>query len=266
MGLLENKIALITGCRGICQATEILFAREGADLAITYLHAKPTAENNVKKIRAMGRKAIAINADLRKIEDVKRVVKKTMEEFGRIDVLVNCAGIYTYISAEEVTEENFDLDMDTNVKATFFCCQEVAKAAMIPRKKGRIVNIASMAGFRAFPNLPVYDAAKAAIIQLTKDLAFGWAKYNITVNCISPGYVATERFLEAIKKGDVDGEAIKRQSPLNRLGNPEEIAEAIAWLASDKCPYITGANLVADGGYTIGIRFASLKDGEIVMW
>jgi len=266
MGLLENKVALITGCRGICQATELVFAREGADVALTWLRDIAPAKENLEKVRSMGRRAIAVEVDVRRVEDVRRMVRETLDEFGRIDILVNCAGVYTYVPAEEATEEQYDRDVDTNLKGTFFSCVEVAKAAMIPRRRGRIVNIASLAGILPQTKLGPYSVAKAGIIHMTKNLAMEWAKYGIAVNCVSPGFVATKPLLEAIGRGDVDGDAVTRACPMNRLAQPEEVAEAIAWMASDRCTYMTAANLLVDGGYTAGLRFTSLREGRILVW
>jgi NAD(P)-dependent dehydrogenase (short-subunit alcohol dehydrogenase family) len=256
MGLLEGKVALITGARGICQAIVQGLAREGADVAFTYLPDAPgdvvPTKENIEKVKFLGRKILSIEANLRKIDDVKRAVKKTLDEFGRIDVLVNCAGVYTYVTALETTDEIYHNDMDTCLKGTMLSCLEVAKAAMIPQKKGRIVNIASITGVLPQDNLFSYSIAKAGVIHLTKYLAREWAKYGIAVNSVSPGFTLTDPVKIAIEKGDLDGAAIARRTPMKRLAKPEEIAEAIAWLASDRCPFCTGANLVVDGGYTAG--------------
>ncbi|MFQ5763011.1 MAG: SDR family NAD(P)-dependent oxidoreductase [Candidatus Bathyarchaeia archaeon] len=246
----------MTGCRGICQATIILFAKEGAHIAFTFL---PNVEDdvaaskeNVEAIESMGRRAIPIGVDVRKIDNVRNMVKKALDAFGRVDVLVNCAGVYTYASALDTTEEIYDKDMDINVKGTLQCCQEVARSAMIPQKKGRIVNVASITGVLPQDNLLSYSVAKAGVIHLTRYLAREWAKYGISVNSVSPGFTLTKPVRIAIEKGDLDGEAIVEKCPMKRLAQPEEIAEAIAWLASDRSAYCTGANLVVDGGYTAG--------------
>jgi NAD(P)-dependent dehydrogenase (short-subunit alcohol dehydrogenase family) len=256
MSLLEGKVALITGARGICQAVVLGLAKEGADVAFTFMPDAPgdvtPTKENVEKVKSMGRKVVSIGADIRKIDEIRKVVKKTLDEFGRIDILVNCAGVYTYTSALDTTDEIYHKDMDTNLKGTMLCCQEVARSAMIPQRKGRIVNIASITGVLPQDNLFSYSIAKAGVIHLTKYLAREWARYGIGVNAISPGFTLTEPVRIAIEKGDLDGEAIARRCPMKRLGKPEEMAEAIAWLTSDRCPYCTGANLVVDGGYTAG--------------
>jgi NAD(P)-dependent dehydrogenase (short-subunit alcohol dehydrogenase family) len=256
MGLLENKVALITGCTGICQATILASAREGADIAFTYL---PTikadvdaAKKNVEDVTAIGRRALSIAADVRKIDDVKNAVKKTLNEFGKIDVLVNCAGVYTYAWAIETTEEVYNFNMDVNLKGTLLFCQEVAKSAMIPQKKGRIVNIASCVGVMPQDHTLAYSLAKAGVIHLTRNLAREWAQYGIGVNCVSPGFTLTETMKKAIERGDVDEKVLLKMIPTRRFAKPEEIAEAIVWLASDKCPQCTGANLIIDGGMLAG--------------
>jgi len=253
MDLLKDKVALITGCRGICQALVMTFAKEGADLAFTFVRSADVAKDMAKTIHAMGRRAIAVQGDLRKIADIDKIVKTTLAEYGRIDVLVNCAGVYTYTVTEDTPEEVYDLDMDTNLKGTFFSCIKVAKAAMIPRRRGKIINISTTGGVTPGSNLAPYYASKAGVIHLTREFAMEWGKYGINVICVSPGYTATQRMLKAIEKGETNGEAIKRSIPLRRFAQPEEIAETVAWLASDKCSYISGANIIVDGGYQSGI-------------
>ena len=266
--MLKDKVVIVTGSTGICKETALNLAKEGADLAITYLTEKDrkAAEDSILKIKDMGRRAISTSADVLNLKDIERMVGEVLKEYGRIDVLVNCAGVCTSVLAENVTEEQWDLDTGVDLKGLFFCCKEVFNRAMKKQKSGSIVNIASVVGVNPVKTNPVYSVAKAGVIQITRYLAIEWGPFNVRVNAVSPGWIATEMLIEFQKSGkSADPNSVTRSVPLGRLGKPSEIADLVAFLASEKSSFTTGSNFVSDGGLIAGIRLASLIDGRIEM-
>ena len=214
----------------------------------------------------MGRRAISTSADVLNLKDIERMVGEVLKEYGRIDVLVNCAGVCTSVLAENVTEEQWDLDTGVDLQGLFFCCKEVFNRAMKKQKSGSIVNIASVVGVNPVKTNPVYSVAKAGVIQITRYLAIEWGPFNVRVNAVSPGWIATEMLIEFQKSGkSADSNSVTRSVPLGRFGKPSEIADLVAFLASEKSSYTTGSNFVSDGGIIAGIRLASLIDGRIEM-
>jgi NAD(P)-dependent dehydrogenase (short-subunit alcohol dehydrogenase family) len=175
------------------------------------------------------------------------MVSKALDVFGRIDILVNCAGITSWASVEEMNEEEWDRVMDVNLKGIFLCCRAVGRG-MITNRRGKIVNIASMSA--SIVNYPqsnvVYNASKAGVVILTKTLAAEWAKYNVNVNSISPGFIATEM----TKKAPYHDQW-RKMTPMNRLGEPAELKGAVVYLASEASRLMTGHDLIVDGGYTL---------------
>lgn len=266
--MLKDKVVIVTGSTGICKETALNLAKEGANLAITYLTEKDgkAAEDSILKIKDMGRRAISTSADILNLKDIERMVGEVLKEYGRIDVLVNCAGVCTSVLAENVTEEQWDLDTGVDLKGLFFCCKEVFNRAMKKQKSGSIVNIASVVGVNPVKTNPVYSVAKAGVIQITRYLAIEWGPFNVRVNAVSPGWIATEMLIEFQKSGkSADPDSVTRSVPLGRFGKPSEIADLVAFLASEKSSFTTGSNFVSDGGLIAGIRLASLIDGRIEM-
>jgi NAD(P)-dependent dehydrogenase (short-subunit alcohol dehydrogenase family) len=247
---LEGKTALITGAgRGIGQATAILFAREGADVVATDLDLSE-AEGTAMAVRKIGRKAIAIAADIAKPDQVNDMVDQAVDAFGRIDILVNNAGV---AKVPAPTLELDDMDawdkvMAINVRGTFQCSQRVARW-MIAHNGGKIVNLASQTGIAGVPYINAYGPSKAAVINMTRSLAVEWAKYKINVNCVAPCWTRTPRLDNAIEKGVVSLEEIQKRCPMGRPAEPEEIAKAILFLASDDADFVTGITLPVDGGW-----------------
>lgn len=266
MGLVDGKKIVVTGgSMGIGRDTALTMAREGADVGITYNSHRAEAQSVVEQIEAMGRRSFAAKVDVRDANDIASLVIKTKEKFGTLDVLVNNAGVYTYGLIEDTTEEDWDLNVDTSLKGTFLTSKAFGAEIFIPQKGGRILNMASFVGVVPVPNLVAYNVAKAGIIHLTKQMAMEWGKHNIEVVCVSPGYAATEPMLAAIERGDADGPTITRNCPIGRLAEPKEVANLFTYLSSDMASYISGSNILIDGGYTSGIRFSRLQDGCIVM-
>lgn len=246
---LRGKVAVVTGAsRGIGRYIALGFAKAGADLVL--VATRPQLLQEVAQdVRALGRRALAVRADISRLSEVDELVKQAVQSFGRIDILVNNAGISPiYKSAHKVTESEFDQIVSVNLKGTFFVCQKVG-SLMIEQRCGKIVNIASVGGVVGLPKLSVYCATKGAVIQLTKVLALDWAPYNVQVNAIAPGYVETD-FTAGIRSNAGILSAILVHSPVGRMARPEEIVGAAIFLASDASSYITGSTIFVDGGWT----------------
>jgi NAD(P)-dependent dehydrogenase (short-subunit alcohol dehydrogenase family) len=245
---LEGQVALITGgSRGIGKATALGFAKAGADVAVTS-RKLPDLEKVAEEVRALGRKSLAIAAHTGKIDEINALIAKVTEHFGRIDILVNNAGTSPALSpALEAEERLWDTIMNLNLKGLFFISQAVAKV-MKEHGGGKIINVASMDGFRPELDMGIYAISKAGVIMATKVMAVEWAQYNIRVNCIAPGNIHTRlgdsRF-DAIP--GYEEEMLKR-TPMGRIADPDEIAGAMIYLASDASSFVTGETLVADGG------------------
>jgi dehydrogenase/reductase SDR family protein 4 len=246
---LKNKVALITGAsRGIGQAIALGLAQQGADIAMASRNL-PDLEKVAEEIRKMGRKALPIAAHVGRTEEIKNLVKRVVDEFEKIDILVNNAATNpTMASAIDIEERAWDSIMNLNLKGLFFLSQAVA-TVMKEKGGGRIINVASVAGIT--PDiLPIYSISKAGVIMATKVMAQQWAQYNIRVNAIAPGLTKT-RFSEALwKNPDILKIAMSR-TPMGRPAEPEEMVGTIIYLASDTSSYVTGQVIAIDGGTTI---------------
>ncbi len=242
---LSGKVMLITGAsRGIGRATALLAARVGATVAINYVQMEMAARKLVEEITNDGRRAMAFQADVARLPEVEKMVAAILKEFGQIDVLVNNAGIWTYGAIDTMPEAVWDETMNINLKSVYNCCRAVVPH-MKARQQGNIINLASTAGQRGEAFHSHYAATKGAIISFTKSLAPELAPHNILVNCVAPGWVATDMSNEAIT---LENENILRTIPLRRAGTPEEIAGPIVFLASPFASYITGEVLNVNGG------------------
>ena len=246
---LSGKVALITGAgSGIGRAIALTFAAEGADVAVNDLNLS-SAEKTAEEVKLIGRRSIAVEADVSDDADVGVMVERTLRELGSVDILVNNAGTGPeMVPTTEQSIDKFDRVVRTNLYGTYFCCRRVGKL-MVNQKAGKIVNISSMTGVLGFPMRNSYSASKAAIINLTKALAVEWAQYNINVNCIAPGYILTPLLESAINEGLIDKEPVIRRTPLGRMGNPEDVANAALFLVSEEANFITGVTLPVDGGW-----------------
>jgi len=251
MGKLDGKVALITGAAsGIGRATALLFAKEGAKVAVAdYVPAG--GQETVRMIEEAGGEAIFIEADVSKAADVERMVKKTVNKYGRIDILYNNAGIMgRYIFTADTPEKEWDNIISINLKGVFLG-SKYAIPVMLNQGEGVIINTASTAGMMGLPGLPAYCASKAGVIQLTKTMALEYADQNIRVNCICPGGILTP-----MSQPPDQAEALppfRQSQPMRRMGQPEEVARAALYLASDDSSFVTGAALVVDGGWTTGM-------------
>jgi dehydrogenase/reductase SDR family protein 4 len=246
---LKNKVVLITGAsRGIGEATAIGLAQAGADVAIAS-RKLPDLEKVADQIKKTGRKCVPVAAHVGKTEEINNLVKRVLEEFGKIDILVNNAATNPSMAAAiDIDERAWDSIMNLNLKGLFFLSQAVARV-MKGKGGGKIINVASVAGIT--PDiLPVYSISKAGVIMATKVMAQQWAPYNIRVNAIAPGLTKT-RFSEALwKNPDILQMAMSR-TPMARPADPEEMVGAIIYLASDASSYVTGQVIAIDGGTTI---------------
>ena len=242
---LENKVALVTGgSRGIGRAVALELAARGAAVVVNYNKSPEAAEEVVKKIQETGGKAAAFQADVSDFKQAEALVKYTIETFGDLSILVNNAGITKDTLIMMMSEADWDSVISTNLKSTFNCSKAAVKY-MMRKRTGRIINMASVAGQMGNPGQVNYSASKGGQIAFTKSLAREIASRNITVNAVAPGFVDTE-ILNAMPPDTL--EAMLKLVPLARKGKPEEIAYAVAFLASDQAAFITGQVLGIDGG------------------
>ena len=246
---LTGQVALVTGAaRGLGHDISLALAHAGADVALGLRDVK-TGGALVREIEAMGRRALPLQMDMLRLDQVSRAVDDTVARFGRLDILVNNAGGGASGLAEEVTEAEFDFTVDLNVKAVFFASQAAGRV-MMRQKGGRIINLSSQAGFAALPTESVYCASKAAVSHLTKCLAVEWGKYNITVNAVAPTFIRTPGTEEALSDPAFRADVIERIAGLHRIGEPLEVSGAVVFLASPAASLITGHTILIDGGWT----------------
>jgi len=242
---LQGKVALVTGAsRGIGRAIAMELAKQGANIAVNYAGSVDRANEVVAEIKALGREAIAIQCDVANAESVSEMIKTTLDAFGTIDILVNNAGITKDNLLMRMKESEWDDVINTNLKGVFLCTKAVTRP-MMKQRKGRIINITSIVGVTGNPGQANYVAAKAGVIGFTKTTAKELAQRNITVNAIAPGFITTDM---TDKLTDDVKQAMLGQIPLGAFGNPEDIANAVVFLASDESGYITGQTLHIDGG------------------
>lgn len=242
---LSGKVAVVTGANtGIGQGIAIALAGAGADVALV---GRSSADETAEKVRALGRKAALIGADLSTIEPVQEVVDHTLSELGGLDILVNNAGIIRRADAVEFTEEDWDVVVDTNLKSVFFLCQAAGRH-MIGQGGGKIINIASMLSFQGGIRVPSYTASKSGVAGLTKLLANEWAGKGVNVNAIAPGYIATNN-TAALQADESRNRQILERIPSGRWGDPSDLGGAAVFLASSASDYVQGHVLAVDGGW-----------------
>jgi 3-oxoacyl-[acyl-carrier protein] reductase len=241
---LENKVALVTGSsRHIGKTIALKLAEAGASLVINYKSDNAAAEEVVQSIRKMKRKATAIGCDVSNFADVEEMIKKVMDEFGRIDILVNNVGPFLYKSIYDTTIQEWHQVINSNLNSTFYCCKAVVPI-MRRQKSGSIVNIGAPNAERTqgYTRNCAYATAKTGVVVFSKSLAKEEGKNGIRVNVVNPGFIETDEYTEEMKKD------MPRQVPLRRLGKPKDIASAVLFLASDEANYITGSVINVHGG------------------
>jgi len=246
---LKGKAVWITGAtRGIGRSFAAGFAAEGADV-IVHGRDLEKAKGVAKELEEHGVRSMAVAGDVCSSPDITRMVEEIVQSFGRVDVLVNNAGINPFIlEAEKIKEEGWDQVMDVNLKGVFLCCQAVGKR-MIQQGGGKIINISSAAAINGEQGFLPYCVSKAGVMMLTRILAYEWSKYGITVNAIAPGFVAAGMNTPILNK-EILVSGLSNRVPMKRLGQPEEIVNVALFLASESSGYVNGTTIVADGGMT----------------
>jgi NAD(P)-dependent dehydrogenase (short-subunit alcohol dehydrogenase family) len=246
---LDGQTALVTGAaRGLGRAIALAMANAGADIALG-LRDPSTSGDLVRAIEAMGRRALPLAMDVRNLGQVASAVEQTVARFGRLDILVNNAGLAPGNPAESVTEADFDLTVDVNLKGLFFASQAAARV-MIEQGRGRIINLGSQAGAVALPTESIYCMTKAAVSHLTRCLAVEWGKHGITVNTVAPTFIHTDGTADALSDPAFRADVIERIAALHRIGEPSDVTGAVIFLASPAAALITGTTLLVDGGWT----------------
>ncbi|MUG65786.1 glucose 1-dehydrogenase [Paenibacillus campinasensis] len=242
---LQGKVAIVTGAsRGIGRQIAIQLAQLGASVVVNYSASEGKAEDVVNTIRQAGGEAMAIRANVGRVQEVELLFTETIRSYGRIDLLVNNAGIMECQAIADVTEEMFDQHFDINVKGTYFACQQAMKHM---EAGGTIINFSTSVSGAMLPTYSVYAATKGAVEQLTRQLAKEFGPREITINCIAPGQVSTELFLDG--KSPELADSFRRMNAFGRLGEPEDIANAVELLVSSNARWITGQTIRVNGGF-----------------
>jgi glucose 1-dehydrogenase len=245
---LAGKSVLVTGSsEGIGAAVAVRLAQEGADVVINYRSHPQDAQQVLEKIQALGRKSVSIQADLSRLPEMQRLVQESVRALGRLDILVNNAGVEKNADFWNVTEADYDLVLNVNLKGVFFVTQSFVRHLMETKRPGKIINMSSVHEELPFPHFAPYCMSKGAVKMLTRDLAIDLAPFGITVNSVAPGAIETPINTKLLHD-PAKLNALLSNIPLHRLGQPEDVAGIVAFLASKDADYITGTTLFADGG------------------
>ncbi|HCU94896.1 MAG TPA: 3-oxoacyl-ACP reductase [Actinobacteria bacterium] len=246
---VPGRVAMVTGAaRGLGRAIALALAAAGADIALGFRDVA-TGAGLAGEIERLGRRALPLQMDISRMDEIGPAVAKAVERFGRLDILVNNAGVAPGNPAREVREEDFDATVAVNLKGTFFTSQAAGRV-MIEQGYGRIINLGSQAGAVALPGESVYCMTKAAIAHLTRCLAIEWGQYGITVNAVAPTFIRTPGTEPALSDPQFRADVIERIAALHRIGEPVEVAGVVVFLASPAASLITGETILVDGGWT----------------
>ncbi len=246
---LQNKTAIITGAAsGIGRAIALVFAKEGAKVIVADC-SETGGQETVQMVEKAGGAAVFVKTDVSKAQDIGQMVRVCLENFGKVDILVNNAGILKMGPLHQTSEQDWDAVLNVNLKSVFLTCKAIIPE-MLKQGKGKIVNVASIAGLVGFENIGPYCASKGGIIALTREMALEYAKNKINVNCIAPGVIKTAMTEDMLEDPKIR-QGFEAAMPYPRLGEPEDIALAALYLSSDESDFITGEILVVDGGWTI---------------
>lgn len=246
---LKGKTAIVTGAsQGLGEAIALGLAEAGANLVLASRNEESLAKV-AAEIASQGAECLTVKTDMLKSSEIQAMAAKAVDKFGKIDVLVNNAGINLVKPFVDQTEEDWDSVLDTNLKGYFLCSQVVGRE-MIKNQSGCVINNASVFGLRGFPNIASYIASKGGVVQLTRGLAVEWARHNIRVNCIAPGYIVTEMAKRDIETNPKILEQNLRKIPMKRGGQPREVADVVVFLASEAASYVTGQIVSMDGGWS----------------
>jgi glucose 1-dehydrogenase len=242
------KVAIVTGSsQGIGQAIAVRLARDGLNIAIDYRTHADGAEETLRQVETAGARGVIVKADLSLVSEINHLVEQTLATFGRIDILVNNAGIEKRNDYWDVSESEYDAVMNVNLKAVFFVTQQVVRHLQAEKRPGKIINISSVHEELPFPHFASYCMSKGGLKMMTRNLAIELAPFGITVNSVAPGAIETP-INKNLLNNPSQLKALLDKIPLKRLGQPRDVAEAVAFLASDKSDYITGTTIFVDGG------------------
>lgn len=245
---LEGKVAVVTGSsQGIGQAIAVRLAQEGADIVIDYRSHPEGAQETLAKVEAAGRKGYIVKADLGVVSDVRQMVAEGIQNFGKIDILVNNAGLEKNASFWEVTEADYDSVINVNLKGVFFATQAIVQHLMETKRTGKIINISSVHEELPFPHFTSYCASKGGVKMMMRNLAVELGPLGITINNVAPGAIETPINTKLMNDPEKLG-ALLKNIPLGRLGQPQDVAGLVAFLASSDADYVTGTTLFVDGG------------------
>lgn len=246
---LQNKIAIVTGGgTGIGRGIALMFAKEGAKVVVAGRRIEPLNET-VSAIQSAGGEALAVKTDVSLLEQVEAMVKQTIDKYGRVDILVNNAGVYLPHDAVSATEEEWDKVISIDLKSVWLCSKSVIPQ-MITQGGGKIINTASIAGLVGFAGSAFYCATKGAVVNLTREMALDYGSKNININAIAPGVIESD-MTKSLLTDEAAKTGLLSQTPIGKIGKPEDIAYGAVYLASDESNFVTGHILVIDGGWTI---------------
>lgn len=248
---LNGKVAVVTGgTKGLGYGIVMVFAYHGAKVVITSRH-QEDCDVVAAEVAAMGGEAMGIKADVQNVEEIQNLVDRTVEKYGRLDIMVNNAGVAVTRRLTDMTEADYERVIDSNLKSVYFGAQIAAKQMIAQGEGGKIINMCSIGGIKGNNQLSIYGASKAGAINMTKSMAWEWGRYGINVNAICPGYVKTDLNAEQLENPQFKDKVLKG-IPLRRFGTVQEIAALTLFLASDCCNMLTGEYIVADMGATLG--------------